>query len=410
MTAIDSMYLLLTTAAVFSLQAGFLLSITGVTRAHHAIALFLKTFATAGIGVIAFFAIGYGLAFGPSAHGVFGTPHFSLRLAFPESQLPRILFLLSVFLLVPVIPLGAMAGRIRFPIHLAYAAFAFLLIVPLSFKWVWGSAIDPLAAGWLQKWGFLDRSGAAVVHVVAGAMALAASLVAGPRLGKYGADRKPRAMPGHHLPLSGIGMFLLIGGWPFFLGGFEPSFSAAHSAQLALVAILAACGGFFGALIPAWFATRKFDAPFALNGILAGLVVVCACPESLGGWRPLLVGMGAGALVFGGILFIEMVARIDDPAGAISVHGIVGAFGALLPGILHPGAGLLRGGGFHQILIQAAGTAVLALFAFASMWAFLRLLKALFGIRARPVEELRGLDLSEHGMEAYSGFQIFDQH
>jgi Amt family ammonium transporter len=407
---VDSLYLFISATAVFFMQAGFLLSVTGVTRAHHAIALLLKTFALAAIGVVVFFAFAGGLAFGPSTHGVMGTPVFPPALGVTETPSPRALFLMTAFLLVPVIPLGAMAGRIRFPIHLAYALLACALIVPLAFKWAWGSALGPQSAGWLEKIGFMDRSGAAVIHWVGGAMALAGAWVAGPRLGKFGADLKPRAMPGHHLPLAGFGVMILVCAWPFFLGGFEPAFSPGHCVQLAMVAILAASGGFFGALIPAWFTTRKFDAPFALNGIMASLVAVCACPQLLNGWAALFVGLIAGVIAFSGILFFELVLRIDDPAGAISVHGLAGAFGALLPGLLHPKLGLFFGGGLSQLGVQALGVLVLGAWAFGALWVFLGVLKAVMRIRVRPMEELRGLDLTEHGMEAYSGFQIFDQH
>lgn len=408
MDATQLLFTLLCAAAVFSMQAGFMLVITGLTRAHHAISIFLKSLTLCSTGILAFFFAGSFLAFGPAWNGFLGLPfhEFSQVMAQPQT-LSRLLFLSAVSLLIPAIPLGAMAGRVKFSSYLVYSGLASLLITPVVMKWVWGSALFPEGKGWLESLGFVDFGGGGAIHLVAGGIGLMGVLFAGPRLDKFGPDKRPRAMPGHSLVLSAFGVFVLSLAWPFLLAGFG-SLNANTVLPLVRNCLLASSAGLFGALIPAWIFTKKPDGPFAMGGLLAGLVAISSGTFAYGPGAALALGATAGALSVGGVYLFEHIFHLDDPAGALSIHGLGGLLSVLGAGLLLPGWGAFSGGTWGSLGIQAFGALSLLAWSAGLSAIIFFVLKITLGLRIRPSQELRGLDLSEHGMEAYSGFQIFN--
>ena len=401
---------------VFFMQAGFAMVETGLTRAKNAVNILMKNLMDFSIGSLAFFMVGFGLMFGLNSSGYCGTSDFFL--GFVEygdsfdSQWPfTFLIFQTVFAATAAtIVSGAMAERTKFVGYLIYSVAITVFIYPIFGSWAWNSLYAD-SAGWLENMGFLDFAGSTVVHSVGGWLALAGAIVLGPRIGKYNGDGKPRAIPGHNLPLAALGVFILWVGW----FGFNPGSTTTGDGQMGYIAVttnLAAAAGAVAAMFTSWIILKKPEGSMTLNGALAGLVAItagCDCVSLMGA---VYIGLIAGVLVVLSVLGIDRLKlgkiRIDDPVGAISVHGVCGAWGTLAIGFFGiDGVGLFYGGGATQLGIQALG--VLAGFA----WAFgigLALFLAIsytIGLRVSPEEELRGLDIGEHGGEAYSGFQIF---
>ena len=269
--------------------------------------------------------------------------------------------------------------------------------------------------GWLEKLGFIDFAGSTVVHSVGGWLALAGAIMLGPRLGKYGPDGKPRAILGHNIPIAALGVFILWFGW----FGFNPGSTTVGNGEIGRVAVttnLAAAGGAVVAMMVSWLIGKKPDASMSLNGALAGLVAITAGCYTVTPAGALIIGLMAGALVVLSVLFIDEVLKIDDPVGAVSVHGVCGAFGTIacglfgaekVLGIAEQSTGLFYGGGFSQLGIQLVGAGTCFAWAFGIGLILFVAIKKTVGLRTTAEEELKGLDIGEHGMEAYNGFQIF---
>ena len=391
---------------VFFMQAGFAMVEAGFTRAKNAVNIMMKNLMDFSIGTVAFFLIGFGLMFG-ATNGFFGTTNFGLSGADWAGADWNFTFLIfqTVFAgTAATIVSGAMAERTKFRGYLAYSVFICAFIYPIFGSWAWGGLLD--GGGWLESMGFVDFAGSTVVHSIGGWLALAGAIVLGPRLGKYGKDGKPRAIPGHNISLAALGVFILWFGW----FGFNPGSTTLGDGEIGRVAVttnLAAAAGAIAALFTAWGISRKPDGSMALNGALAGLVAITAPCYTVSGMAALIIGLIAGVLVVLSVYFIDKVLKVDDPVGAVSVHGVCGAWGTLSCGLFNLDGGLFYGGGVKLLGVQAVG--VLAAFA----WAFglgivlFVVIKKTIGLRVTEDEEIRGLDIGEHGMEAYSGFQIF---
>ncbi|MEW6536177.1 MAG: ammonium transporter [Candidatus Auribacterota bacterium] len=414
--ALNTVWTLLAAFLVFFMQAGFALVETGFTRAKNAGNIIMKNLMDFAMGSIAYAAVGYGLMFGASKLGLFGTDGFFLSKLDPSTgdglwQFAFWLFQVVFAATAATIVSGAMAERTKFTSYLLYSVVISAFIYPVVGHWIWGG-------GWLSSKGFIDFAGSTVVHSVGGWAALAGAIVLGPRTGKYTPDGKVRAIPGHNIPLAALGVFILWFGW----FGFNPgSTTAATNLSIAVIAVttnLAAAAGAIGAMITVWIQFGKPDTSMTLNGVLAGLVAITAGCASVSPMSAVLIGFLAGVLVVFSIEFLDKVLKIDDPVGAVSVHGVCGAFGTLAVGLFaQPAyesasgagsmAGLFYGGGFSLLLVQL--TAVLSVFAwvFVSAIILFIVLKAVVGLRVAPIEELKGLDIEEHGMESYAGFQIF---
>lgn len=400
---------------VFFMQAGFAMVEAGFTRAKNAVNILMKNLMDFSIGTLAFFLVGFGLMFG-ATNGFCGTSDFCVSNITGDATHWNWTFLIfqTVFAgTAATIVSGAMAGRTKFKSYLVYSVFICAFIYPIFGSWAWGSLLN--GNGWLEKKGFCDFAGSTVVHSIGGWLALAGAIVLGPRLGKYGPDGKPKAIMGHNITLAALGVFILWFGW----FGFNPGSTTVGDGEIGRVAVttnLAAAAGAVVAMIVSWILGKKPDASMSLNGALAGLVAITAGCYTVTPFGAIMIGAIAGALVYFSVVFIDSILKIDDPVGAVSVHGVCGAFGTLACGLFNAEAvlgigdansGLLYGGGFSQFIVQLTGVVSAFAWAFGLGFLMFMLIKMTIGLRASKEEELKGLDITEHGMEAYSGFQFF---
>lgn len=403
---------------VFFMQAGFAMVEAGFTRAKNAVNIIMKNLMDFAIGSIVFFIIGFGLMFGKT-NGLFGTTDFMLgadALSSPEHWNWTFLIFQTVFAgTAATIVSGAMAGRTKFTSYLAYSVFICAFIYPIFGSWAWGGLLN--GGGWLENLSapFIDFAGSTVVHSIGGWLALAGAIVLGPRLGKYGKDGKAKAIPGHNITLAALGVFILWFGW----FGFNPGSTTVGNGEIGRVAVvtnLAAAAGAISAMLISWMQVKKPDGSMALNGALAGLVAITAGCYTVTPMGAIMIGAVGGVLVVFSVNFIDRVLKIDDPVGAVSVHGVNGAWGTLacglfgaekILGIGDANTGFFYGGGMAQFGSQMIGVFAAFVWAFGIGLILFYSIKALIGLRVTEEEELKGLDISEHGMEAYAGFQIF---
>ena len=402
---------------VFFMQAGFAMVEAGFTRAKNAVNILMKNLMDFSIGTIAFFVIGFSLMFGANK-GIIGWDGFGLSGVEGDGSSWNWTFLIfqTVFAgTAATIVSGAMAGRTKFKAYICYSVFICAFIYPIFGSWAWGGLLN--GGGWLENMAtpFCDFAGSTVVHSIGGWLALAGALVLGPRLGKYGPDGKPKAIPGHNITLAALGVFILWFGW----FGFNPGSTTVGDGEIGRVAVtanLAAAAGAIVAMIVSWVVGKKPDASMSLNGALAGLVAITAPCYTVTPVGAIIIGAIAGALVYFSVIFIDNVLKVDDPVGAVSVHGVCGAFGTLACGLFNAekvlgigdaNGGLFYGGGFAQLGTQLAGVGAAFVWAFGLGMLMFTIIKVTVGLRADKDEEIKGLDIGEHGMEAYAGFQIF---
>jgi len=390
---------------VFFMQAGFAMVEAGFTRAKNAVNILMKNLMDFSVGTIAFFLIGFGLMFGKS-NGLFGTTLFGLSGVEPGADWNwTFLIFQTVFAATAAtIVSGAMAERTKFVGYLAYSFFITLFIYPVFGSWAWGGLLD--GGGWLENLGFLDFAGSTVVHSIGGWLALAGAIILGPRIGKYGPDKKPKAILGHNIPLAALGVFILWFGW----FGFNPGSTTTGDGSIGYIAVttnLSAAAGAIVAMAISWVIMKKPDASMALNGALAGLVSITAPCDGVTPAGAIMIGAVGGALVVLAVLFIDHVLKIDDPVGAVSVHGVCGAWGTLATGLFNMESGLFYGNGLKQLGVQALGAGAAFVWAFGLGLILFYTISKTIGLRVTPEEEMKGLDIGEHGMEAYSGFQVF---
>lgn len=402
---------------VFFMQAGFAMVEVGFTRAKNAVNILMKNLMDFSIGTIVFFVVGFSLMFG--AHkGLFGWDGFGLAGVEGDKASWSWTFLIfqTVFAgTAATIVSGAMAERTRFKAYICYSVFICALIYPIFGSWAWNSLYHGEGGGWLEGMGFVDFAGSTVVHSIGGWLALAGAIVLGPRMGKYGPDGKAKAIPGHNIGLAALGVFILWFGW----FGFNPGSTTIGDGEIGRVAVttnMAAAAGAIVAMIVSWIIGKKPDASMSLNGALAGLVAITAGCFTVTPVGALIIGAIAGGLVYVSVIFIDNVLKVDDPVGAVSVHGVCGAFGTLACGLFNAekvlgvgdaNGGLFYGGGFGQLGTQLAGVGAAFAWAFGCGLLLFTVIKLTVGLRASKEEEIKGLDIGEHGMEAYAGFQIF---
>ena len=405
-TNIDIVWTCVAAFLVFFMQAGFAMVETGFTRAKNAVNILMKNLMDFSVGTLGFFFLGFGLMFGAS-NGLFGTSHFALWGTEANTWEFTFLIFQTVFAATAAtIVSGAMAERTKFVSYLVYSAAISLFIYPIFGGWVWGNLLLGDNHAWLADLGFLDFAGSSVVHSVGGWLGLAGAIVLGPRIGKYNRDGRPQAIMGHSLPLAALGVFILWFGW----FGFNPGSTTAGGGAIGYIAVttnLAAAAAAVAAMLMAWVVLGKPDASMALNGALAGLVAITAPCDGVSPIGAVSIGLVAGALVVLAVLFIDRVLKIDDPVGAVSVHGVCGVWGTLSVGLFNTGTGFFYGGGFGQLGVQALGAGVAFVWAFGLGLVLFYVLSKTVGLRVSRAEELRGLDIGEHGMEAYADFQVF---
>jgi len=392
----DFVWTLVAAFLVFLMQAGFALVETGLTRAKNAVNICMKNLMDFSVGSLAFWLVGFAIMFGTNPTGWFGTTGFAFS-DFASGGDPWV-FAFWMFQVVfaataATIVSGAMAERTKFGSYLLYSAFLSALVYPVFGSWAWGSLFN--GGGWLEARGFIDFAGSTVVHSIGGWAALAGALVLGPRLGRYGPDGKPRAMPGHNLVFATLGVFLLWFGW----FGFNPGSTTAANTDIALIAVttnLAAAAGAVGAMLTAWIFLKKPDGTMMLNGVLAGLVGITAGCANVTPLSAALIGLIAGVIVVFSVLFFDRI-KIDDPVGAISVHGVCGAWGTLAAGLFNA-----EGATMGIITTQLIGIGAAFVWSFGTMFIFFKIVSATIGLRVSKEEEIAGLDVFEHGNEAYA--------
>jgi Amt family ammonium transporter len=395
---LNLMWVIISGILVFFMQAGFTLVETGFTRSKNAGNIIMKNIMDFCIGSLSFWALGYALMYG-DAVGTFGALIGKPSLFFNNPAEMHSLFFQTVFAATAAtIVSGAIAERTKFSTYLIFSLLMTLIIYPISGHWVWQSG------GWLSKLGYIDFAGSTVVHSVGGWASLVAAVMVGPRIGKY-VNGKSNAIPGHNLLIGSLGIFILWLGWFGFNAGSQLAISGDNANAVADIIIttnLAAVSAAITSMFVTWYFYGKPDISMTLNGVLAGLVAITAGCAAVSPAGAVIIGIISGVVVVFSIDFIDKKLKIDDPVGAISVHGVNGALGTLLVGVFAKDGGLLYGGGFHQLAIQAIGVFTIAIWAIIASFIVLFILKKTMGLRVSRIEEEDGLDKHEHDMSVYN--------
>lgn len=433
--ALNYVWVFLGGILVFFMQAGFALLETGLCQKKNALQVMMTNFMIFGIAVVAFYFIGFGIMFGGvgplktlgggpiltreltvGGWGILGGKGFALGGPAYDTGI-FLFFLFQVVFMdtAATIPTGAMAERWKFSAFCIYGLFMGALAYPLFGNWVWGG-------GWLAQLGakahlghgFVDFAGSSVVHAMGGLAGLMGILVLGPRFGKFKKDGTPRAIPGHNIPIAIVGTIVLVFGWFGFNAASTMSGSDLRLAVVATNTLLASCFGAVAAMLFMWKVTGSPDPSMSANGCLAGLVAITAPCAFVPSWAAAMIGTVAGVLVCVAVFTLERRFKIDDPVGAVAVHGCNGIWGVIALGIFADGtygagwngvAGTVRGalyGGWSQLLAQLIGAAVCIVFVCVIFYTFFRVQDRIMGIRVRPEEEISGLDVTQMGVPAYT--------
>ena len=407
-SSVDVIWTLLGAALVYFMQAGFAMCEAGLTRAKNTGNILMKNMMDFCIGTPAFWLVGFGLMFGGSGAFI-GKLDPLIRGSYQFGSLPTWCFVIfqTVFCATSAtIVSGSMAERTNFKAYCLYSAMISLIVYPISGHWIWGG-------GWLSQLGFHDFAGSTAVHMVGGVTACIGAKILGPRIGKYDRDGKPKAIPGHNLTVAALGVFILWFCWFGFNGASTTAMSTdADLTKASLVYMntnLAAAIATCTAMIFTWVRYGKPDVSMTLNGALAGLVAITAGCDQVSPVGAFFIGLFAGILLCVSVDFFDRIAKIDDPVGAISVHGACGAMGTLCVGLFATDGGLFYGGGIHYFLIQLLGVASVMLWVIITMTIIFKVIDKLVGLRVPADIEIEGLDYHEHGLaSAYAGFNISD--
>ena len=414
---LNTVWVLVTAALVFFMQAGFALVEAGLTRSKNTVNILFKNVIDFVFATIAFWLVGYGFMFGADAGGFIGTSGFIVDPinSGDVAGLPVLAFWFFQLVFAgtaATIVSGAMAERTKFSSYLIYSFLISAIIYPIAGHWIWGG-------GWLSTLGgagftgganFRDFAGSTVVHSIGGWLALVGAIVIGPRLGRFNKDGSPRAIPGHSITLATLGVFILWLGWFGFNPGSQLAANGPNADAIALVAAntnLGAAAGGMTALILAWVIGKKPDLGQTLNGLLAGLVAITAPCAWVTPEAALIIGGVGGVLVVAGSLWLEKL-KIDDPVGAVPVHLLNGAWGTLAVGLFAVDNGLFTTGQAGQLIAQLVG--VLSVGAWCAVTGVILFygMKVTVGLRVSREEEMKGLDYHEHGSAAYPGDVLSD--
>ena len=417
-TNLNIVWTLIAGILVFTMQAGFALVETGFTRAKNAANIMMKNIMDFAVGSLGFYILGAALMFGASkAAGWLGWGGLGMpSLSGGEGIWDWTFFFFQTMFAATAATIvsGAVAERIEFKSYLIYSILVSAIVYPISGHWMWGSLAGEGSQGWIEALGFHDFAGSTVVHSVGGWIALAGAIALGPRIGKYRHDGKANPIPGHSLVLGTLGVLLLWIGW----FGFNPGSYTAGIGSIGRVAMTtnrAACAGTIAALVTAWVVMGKPDLTMALNGSLAGLVAITASCDQVTCNAAVVIGLVAGVLVVLSVFFFDKI-HIDDPVGAVSVHCVNGVWGTLAVGLFAAPASLgygndlvalFYGGVFKYLGVRVVGVGMTAVWAFGMGFAIFMTLKKAGILRVSAKTELKGLDVTEHGQDAYASFQFF---
>ncbi len=430
--AVDTLWVLFTAFLVFFMNLGFAMVESGLCRAKNTVNILAKNFIVFGISTLAYYLVGFGFMFGNGnpfigTEGIFaltggdnspatGEAYKGAYSALSWTGVPlmaKFFFQLVFCGTAATIVSGAVAERIKFISFIVFSFVICAILYPVTGHWVWGG-------GWLGSLGMFDFAGSTVVHSVGGWAALAGIIILGPRIGKYKPDGKPKPIYGHNMTIATLGVFVLWFGWFGFNPGSTMALNGPAIAHIAVTTNASAAAAALSATILSWIMMGKPDLSMILNGCLAGLVAITAPCAFVSLPSSIIIGLIAGVLVVLSVFFFDR-RKIDDPVGALSVHLVNGIFGTLSVGLFADKTlsaaigtdaeslrnGLFLGGGFEQLGVQALGVVSVGAFIFALALVVWFILKVTVGVRVKREEEMMGLDIGEHGMEAYSGFQIF---
>ena len=405
-STIDTLWVLLATALVFFMQAGFAMVETGFTRAKNAGNIVMKNMMDFAFGSLVFWTVGFGIMYGIGGNMFWGGLDLFIRDASVyDGNVPgfaTIMFQTVFCATAATIVSGSMAERTKFKSYLVYSVIISAFVYPISGHWIWGG-------GWLSQLGFVDFAGSTAVHMVGGTAALVGAKMVGPRIGKYSKEGKPRAIPGHSVTLGALGVFILWLGWFGFNGGSTLGLEGltTDASLVFMNTNIAAAAATVAVMTLTWVRYKKPDVSMTLNGSLAGLVAITAGCHAVEPWAAALIGIIAGGVLVFAVEFVDKTLRIDDPVGAVGVHGVCGALGTLLVGVFAIDGGLLYGGGFRLLSVQLAGVLAVGVWVTASMFAVFWAIKKAMGLRVSEEEELAGLDKYEHGLaSAYADFAL----
>ena len=399
----EGVWFLIGAALVFFMQCGFAMVETGFTRAKNAGNIIMKNLMDFCIGTVVFMLLGFGLLCGEDAFfGLIGVPNLDIFTNFANFPWHNFVFNMVFCATTATIVSGAMAERTKFASYCIYSLVISAVVYPIEAHWIWGG-------GWLAQLGFVDFAGSCAIHMVGGISAIIGAIILGPRIGKYGKNGKVNAIPGHSLTLGALGVFILWFGWYGFNGA--AAAESSNLGQIFLTTTVSPAVATCVTMLFTWIKNGKPDVSMSLNGSLAGLVAVtapCADVDALGS---AIIGLVAGILVVVAVEFIDIKLKIDDPVGAVAVHGVNGMWGTLAVGLFATGegqdgvTGLFYGGGFEQLGKQALGVATVAAWTIVTMVIVFQIIKHTVGLRVTKEEEMKGLDITEHGLvNAYADF------
>lgn len=401
--SIDTLWVLIAAVLVMLMQAGFAMVESGFARGKNSVNILMKNLIDFSMGSLIFYIVGYTIMFGTDIGGFFGKPVFFLNddgvdgIANKASLIFQTVFAATSATIVS----GAIAERTKFSTYIIFTVVITSIIYPIAGHWVWGG-------GWLSTLStpFHDFAGSTVVHSVGAWVGLAGVIVLGPRIGKYGKDKKVNVIPGHNLTIGALGVFILWFGWFGFNGGSQLAIAGEDNAiavsSIFLNTNLSAAAGALAAMAVTWIRHKKPGLSISLNGALAGLVAITAGCDIVTPGAAIIIGIIAGVALAFSVEIFDKVFRIDDPVGAISVHGINGALGTILVGFFATDGGLFYGGGISLLISQLIGVVAVAVWALGLGLLLFTVLKKTVGLRVTVQEETLGLDITEHGESAYN--------
>ena len=390
-SSVDMLWVMLGAILVFFMHAGFAMLETGFTRSKNTLNILMKNFLTVSLGAILYFLVGFGFMFGESVFGAFGTDGFVL---FGREDIGFFVFQSVFAATCATIISGAVAERMKLSSYLLLVVAMTGIIYPVVGHWIWGG-------GWLAKLGFIDFAGSTVVHLTGAIGAFVAATLLGPRIGKYNNGRV-NVIPGHSIPLGALGVFILWVGWFGFNGASTLTADPALVPPIIANTLFAASAGVLSTAFYTKLRFKKLDASLTLNGALAGLVSITAGAANVSLVSSILIGLLAGIIMTEGVRFLDVKLKVDDPVGAIAVHGITGIWGTIAVGLFETSNGLFVGGGASLICVQLLGILAVIVWVTITVFGFLSIVKVFSPIRVSNEEEIAGLDFAEHGSQEYN--------